>query len=53
MSRILECFEAIVREHPDKPAVELRENQLTFQELASFSKRIGSAINNLDISKNQ
>lgn len=51
MSRILECFEAIVREHPDKPAVELRENQLTFQELASFSKRIGSAINNLDISK--
>lgn len=51
MSRILECFETIVREHPDKPAIELRENHLTFQELASFSKRIGSAINSLKISK--
>ena len=44
MSIILECFEEIVRKHPDKTAVELRDQELSFRELASLSRRLGSSI---------
>ena len=50
MSIILECFENIVRQHPEKTAIELREQRLSFQELASYSRRVGATINQLNIS---
>lgn len=51
MSSILRCFESVVNKHPNKTAVILREQHLSFQELASLAKRVGYAINKLNISK--
>lgn len=51
MSSIIQCFETIVRKNPNKTAVVLRDQQLSFQQLASYAKRVGYAIGRLNISK--
>lgn len=46
MSSILTLFESIVSANPDKTAIELRDQSLSFQELALRSKQIGIIIQN-------
>lgn len=50
MTSILQCFESVVSKYPDKAAVILRDQQLSFQELASLARRVGYTISRLNIS---
>ena len=51
MSSILRYFESVVAKHPDKAAVVLRDQQLSFQELASLAKRAGYSIGRMNLSR--
>ena len=50
MSYLLQCFENIVKKHPEKSAVVLRKQCISFGELLLFSKRIGTALSELKFS---
>lgn len=50
MSIVLQYFENVVNKHPDKTAIELRDQRLTFRELQSFSRRVGATIGKLNVS---